>query len=229
MTRAAVCSRRLSSGLLCALAFGLGCAHTPGAPTSMTPERAERRLLVLESEFAEFVADPLILSRDGHPLEPDQALVELDLRIAALESLRLRYLDLLRPGSTHRQRVVAMVRMAELHLDLGARIRRLPYPTGATEEEMRTFDERLSRAALPLEATGLGILRQVVDYTAREGIDGRFVRRARLYLALHDGAPGALERGELMALRHELAEPQPFPAPRRLLETGRVGQRASRR
>lgn len=215
---------RLSAALL-ALAL-LGCAHGPGRP-ALTPDRAERRLLVLEREFAEFTGESLVASPEGLQLEPEEALAELDKRIAELEGLRLRYLDLLGEGATDRQRVVAMVRIAELHLDLGARVRRLPYPADLPAGERPAFDERLSRMALPLEAVGLGVLRQVLDYAERRSVDGRFVRRARLYLALHDEGV-SLTRADLEALRRELKAVTAYAAPRRLLEVGRVGQRASR-
>lgn len=208
-----------------AIPLASGCAHAPSA--ELSAQRAERRLLVLEEEFSEFIARDLARSEDGARLDPDEAIHELDQHIARLQALRLRYLDLVGEGSSDRQRVVAMVRIAELHLDLGARVRRLPYPADATVEQMVAFDERLGRIATPLEAVGYGVLRQVDDYADRRRFDGRFVRRAHLYLALHQD--GSLHRRELVTLRAELARSAPYGAPRRLLEAGRVGQRASRR
>lgn len=205
-----------------------GCA-TPSGKAARDERLAERRLLVLEEEFADFTARRLDRSDEGEPLGAFETLAEVDKETARLEGLRLRYLDLLGPHANDRQRVVAMVRIAELHFDLGARIRRLPYPPSATPAEQRAYDERLARLAAPLEAVGRGVLDQVLDYAERRGFDGRFVRRARLYAALHGEPPRALDEAELRALRHELARPAPYGAPRRLLETGRVGQRASRR
>lgn len=221
---------RLAALLLLALsaALPLGCATTDGG--KVADERlAERRLLVLEEEFADFTARRLDVSEEGEPLAPEESLPEVEKEIARLEGLRLRYLDLLGPNATDRQRVVAMVRIAELHFDLGARVRRLPYPTGASPAEMQAFDERLARVASPLDAVGRGVLDQVLDYADRRGFEGRFVRRARLYAALHGEPPRALDDYELRALHHELGRAAPYGAPRRLLEVGRIGQRASRR
>jgi hypothetical protein len=203
------------------------CAH-PGAPPS--PERrVERRLLVLEEDFAEFTSRQLDRAPDQEPLTPSESFAEIEVQVARLEALRLRYLDLLAQGADDRQRVVAMVRIAELHLDLGARVRRLPYPPDATAAARRGFDERLSRVALPLEAVGYGVLYQVLEYADRQRFEGRFVRLAQLYVSLHQGAGQPLAEGDVRALRAELEREGPFRAPRRLLEAGRVGQRASRR
>jgi hypothetical protein len=214
-----------SSLLILFAAAVVGCAHAPGQPQDS--QLFERKLLVLEQDFAEFTAKQLELGEDDERLGPEATLAELDKHIAELERLRLRYLDVLSEGSSDRQRVVAMVRIAELHLDLGARVRRVDYPADSTPASMRAFDERLGRVATPLEAVGYGVLTQVVDYAERRRFDGRFVRRARLYTALHSEA--ALSDGDLRALHLELRRPAPYGAPRRLLEAGRVGQRASRR
>ena len=219
-------SFRLFPWLLISAAITLaGCAHIPDVQSDA--RQAERRLLVLEGEFSEFTAADLTLGDDGNRLDPAEALADLDRHNARLESLRLRYLDLVGEGSDDRQRVVAMVRIAELHLDLGARIRRLPYPRDATAGQMRAYDDHLGRIATPLEAVGYGVLSQVVDYAERRLFDGRFVRRARLYLGLH--RDGSLDRGEIVTLQSELSRAAPYGAPRRLLGAGRVGQRASRR
>jgi len=211
--------------LVAAALSAAGCAHVPD--TQSDARQTERRLLVLEGEFSEFTAADLARSEEGLPLDPAEALADLDRHNARLESLRLRYLNLVGEGSDDRQRVVAMVRIAEPHLDLGARIRRLHYPRDATVEQMRAYDDQLGRIATPLEAVGYGVLGQVVDYAERRRFDGRFVRRARLYLGLH--RDGSLSRGEIVTLRSELSRTAPYGAPRRLLGAGRVGQRASRR
>lgn len=193
-------------------AAGLGgCAHTERAGSDAL---SQRRLLVLERDFAAFVARPLAGPED------------IEDETASLEALRLDYLDVLSRAEHPRDRLLCLLRIAELHLDLGARIRRVPYPPGATEGEMRAFDEALSQDALPLEAVGRGVLAQAVDYAETHHLDGRFVRRARLYRSLHGGE--TLDADELAWLRRELVD-RSFGAPRTLLEAGRIGQRAARR
>lgn len=186
-----------------------GCASAPP-----TRELSQRRILVLERDFAVFTARGL------------QAREDVEDQTAALESLRLEYLDVLARAAHPRDRLLCLMRIAELHLDLGARVRRLPYPAGATNDEKARFDEALSQDALPLEAVGRGVLAQALDYADAHGLDGRFVRRARLYRSLHAGDPLVAE--EIKWLRSELAD-RSFGAPRTLLEAGRVGQRAARR
>jgi hypothetical protein len=189
--------------------LGTACAHAP-----TPPELSARRLLVLERDFAAFTSRPL-RSIDG--IEP---------ATAALEALRLDYVDTLSRAESPRDRLLCLVRIAELHLDLSARIRRIPYPRGTSEVERRAFDDVLSQEALPLEAIGRGVLAQAIDYADTHGVDGRFVHRARVYRALHAGE--ILDRDELRWLRRELAD-RTFGAPRTLLEAGRIGQRAARR
>lgn len=188
---------------------GLGCATA--APAR---ELSQRRILVLERDFSSFTSRQL------------QAREDVEDQTAALESLRLEYLDVLTRAEHPRDRLLCLVRIAELHLDLGARVRRLPYPSGAGDDEKARFDEALSQDALPLEAVGRGVLAQALDYADAHGLDGRFVRRARLYRTLHAG--DTLVAEELKWLRRELAD-RTFGAPRTLLEAGRVGQRAARR
>lgn len=206
---------RAASALAAALAL-LGMLGLVGCATVDRREQAlsSRRLLLLERDFSSFVAAPLATWQD------------VETETAALERLRLQYLDVLAKADSARDRMVCLVRIAELHLDLGARVRRLPYPRGALRSERAAFDERLSQEALPLEAVGRGVLAQAIDYADTHGLDGRFVRRARLYRSLHGGAPLAAE--ELAWLRSELRD-RSFGAPRTLLEAGRVGQRAARR
>ncbi len=136
-------------------------------------------------------------------------------------------------SSTERDRLLALLRLAELHLDASARIRRVPYPkTSSSPVSAAAFDQQLSARALPLEATGLSLLEQIVqrgdDVGIAEdaGVDGRFVRRARLYLRLHTEA--RLEPEDVDVLRAELLATT-YRAPRSLLDTGRIGQRAARR
>jgi hypothetical protein len=105
-------------------------------------------------------------------------------------------------------------------------VRRLPYPAGSSSAAKARFDAQLSQAALPLEAVGLGVLAQAIDYADTHGLDGRFVHRARLYRALHAGAP--LDATEVAWLRRELVD-RSFGAPRTLLDAGRLGQKAARR
>ena len=213
------CARALSFVFAACL---LGCATTDA---STTPDRSARRLVVLERDFVAFTARKLTVGDDGQAVDPFRG---VDDAVADLERLRLDYLDALSSASGDDARVHALVRIAELHLDLGARIRRLPYPTGATVDEQRAFDERLSRLALPLEAVGFGVLAQAEE-TARIGaVDTRFARRARLYLALHD-QDRPLLRDDVETLKKELGARGAYAAPKTLLEAGRLGQRAARR
>lgn len=205
----------VAAAALAGAVTSVGCASSPAS----APARAahdplsQRRLLVLERDFAAFTARAL--------RGPD----DVEEQTAALEALRLDYLDVLARAAHPRDRLLCLVRIAELHLDLGARIRRLPYPVGASDDEKARFDEALSQDALPLEAVGRGVLAQALDYADQHGLDGRFVRRARLYRTLHAG--DALDTDEIKWLRRELAD-RTFGAPRTLLEAGRVGQRAAR-
>lgn len=172
-----------------------------------------RRLRALERQFHAFVATPLRQESD------------VEAAIAELESLRLDYVDALTAASSERERVQALVRLAELHLDLSARIRRVPYPDTSSRG---AFDARLSSWALPLEATGISVLQQVSERAddTRAGADDRFVKRARLYLHLHTSTH--LTAADVDVLRDELVASD-FRAPRSLLDTGRIGQRAARR
>jgi hypothetical protein len=196
--------------LLGALSTTLSACATP-RPTHAHHDA--RRLRALERQFHAFVAVPLRSESDVEPA------------IAALEALRLDYVDALTAAATERERLQALVRLAELHLDLSARIRRVPYP----DEDAATFDARLSSWALPLEATGTSVLQQVVSRAVEVGAalnDDRFVKRARLYLHLHTSTH--LTNDDIDVLRDELVAVD-FRAPRSLLDAGRIGQRAARR
>ncbi|MBM4283154.1 MAG: hypothetical protein FJ137_21205 [Deltaproteobacteria bacterium] len=148
--------------------------------------------------------------------------------VARLEAIRLDWLDVVGRADgprASRDRLLALLRLAELHLDLAARVRRVPYPVGTDDAGRGAFDAELSRIALPLEATGQGMLAQALARAARDGVDGRFVRRARLYQRLHGGRP--IDDDDVRALHDELAATT-FRAPATLLQVDRVGQRASR-
>ena len=187
------------------------CAH---APVDQAPPLTVRRLAVLEHELHAFTGTPL------------RTLDDVERQLRTLEELRLSYLDALTNAVLPRDRILCLLRIAELHLDLGARVRRVPYPAGASEAERRRFDDVLSQQALPLEAVGRGVLAQAVDDATAHGVDDRFARRARLYQRIHAGE--SLDRADLTVLRDELAA-RTFVAPRTLLEAGRIGQRAARR
>jgi hypothetical protein len=191
------------------LLVGVGCA-TPTASSA----RDARRLRALEPGFAAFVSVRLGVVDDIEPV------------VARLEELRLEYLDALSASTTEKERLLALLRIAEAHLDVSARIRRIPYPAGLSTSARGAFDATLSARALPLEATGLSLLHQLVRRGDEAGIDGRFVQRARLYLRLHGDAH--LADADLEALRLELTASS-FRAPRTLLDAGRIGQRAARR
>jgi hypothetical protein len=196
--------------VVAALGAALGCAHVESASDPLS----QRRMLVLERDFAAFSARPIANPED------------IEQQTAALEALRLDYLDVLAKAELPRDRLLILLRIAELHLDLGARIRRVPYPAGSDDLEKRGFDEMLSQDALPLEAVGRGVLAQAIDYADTHGLDGRFVHRARLYRALANGE--SLSSDEIAWLQRELVD-RTFGAPRALLEAGRIGQRAARR
>ncbi len=191
----------------------VGCATTQVSQS----QKDARRLRALERSFYAFVAVKL------HNLE------EVEDATARLEQLRLDYLDALsEPNSDERDRLWALLRLAELHLDLSARIRRVPYQS-ADPAARAAFDATLSQRALPLEATGKGILEQIVQRAERAGVEGRFVARARLYLHLHpQEGRVALDDDDVVVLQQELMA-STVRAPRSLLEAGRVGQRAARR
>ncbi len=216
-------SSHLRTVLIVAL-LGGGAATGACATVPQPSERLEaRRLAVLERDFAAFTATRL---------DRGDALIGIDDAIADLERLRLEYLDVLEHAQDDDARVAAMVRIAELHLDLGARIRRIPYPQLASVLEQRAFDERLSAQAMPLEAVGIGVLAQAEETALRKGVDSRFARRARLYLALHESTGSDardLSRDDVETLKKELAARGVYAAPRSLLEAGRIGQRAARR
>lgn len=195
--------------VLCGLLVGVGCA----TPTT-SAARDARRLRALEPEFSAFVASRLVAIDDVEPA------------VARLEELRLEYLDALSASTTEKERLLALLRIAEAHLDVSARIRRIPYPAGLSSSARPAFDAALSARALPLEATGLSLLQQIVRHSDDAGLDGRFVQRARLYLRLH--ADHHLGDDDLDVLRLELTASS-FRAPRSLLDAGRIGQRAARR
>lgn len=207
---------RVSVAMLAMSVAGInvGCV-TPAATQS---QRDVRRLRALERSFYAFTATRL------------QALDDIEGATSALEQLRLDYVDALAdPSSAERDRLLALLRLAELHLDLSARIRRMPYPAGLDESQQRQLDVQLSALALPLEATGQGVLLQLIQRAERAGVDGRFVKRAWLYLHLHAHVGDILlDEGDVSVLRAELVATS-FRAPRTLLEAGRVGQRAARR
>jgi len=108
------------------LLVGVGCA-TPTASSA----RDARRLRALEPGFAAFVAVRLGAVDDIEPV------------VARLEELRLEYLDALSASTTEKERLLALLRIAEAHLDVSARIRRIPYPTGMSASASGAFDATL--------------------------------------------------------------------------------------
>lgn len=194
-------------GALSSATLTLACASS----TQAVARHDTRRLRALERQFHAFVATPLRQESD------------VETAIAALEALRLDYVDALAAAGSERERVQALVRLAELHLDLSARIRRVPYPDTSSRG---AFDARLSSWALPLEATGISVLQQVAEQVDVAESNDRFVKRARLYLHLHTSTH--LTADDVEVLRSELVASD-FRAPRSLLDTGRIGQRAARR
>jgi hypothetical protein len=210
------------------LILSVGCIHSGSLPPNAGT--VEKQLLLLEQDFAQFVAAKLSYAGAASGENQSSILASCESEVRKLESLRLRYLDLVAVSRSHRHRVTAMTRIAELHLDFGARIRRIAYPDSLQSTvELDLFEKKLASAALPYEAIGLGILRQIDDFATRRQLSGRMVQRAQLYLALHDSSSSVLMPSHFVTLRHELSTGGPFRAPRRLLETGRIGRRAERR
>lgn len=216
--------------LSCLAVSAAGCVH----PSTTDARHAgathlQRKLLVLEGETSTFWSRSL--SDDGPPSHA-QTKAAIERETKALERLRMRYLDLLGEAEADRDRVLVMLRLAELHLDLGARIRRADYPHDATDAERAAFDAFLSKKALPLEATAHGLIAQVLDFSRRRGIESEWVERAELYARLHgprSDRAGPLGPLWLPILEREWSQRGPYAAPRRLLEAGRIGQRAARR
>ena len=206
---------RLSRLLVMTTALA-GAVFTGACATSatVTQQADARRLRVLERSFHSFVATPL------------ERVADVERATATLERLRLEYLDALAKTHEERERLLALTRLAELHLDLSARIRRVPYPGELNVDDRGSFDRGLSARALPLEATGLSLLRQVLERGEATAVDNRAVKRARLYLRLHTAE--ALTPEDLDVLQRELVAVS-WRAPRSLLDTGRIGQRAARR
>ncbi len=200
------------------------CASTPDHAGNA--RAAKHKVLVLEDRFSRFVSAPLDRDEDGAPLAERDVFVRIEEATNRLQGLRLSYLDVVQDADRPQERVLALVRLGELHLDLASRIRRVPYPRDASATERAAFDRALSRRAVALEATGLGVLTQLVHYAGRMSYEDRFVRRARAYLALHSG--DRLDENMVATVRQELLQATMFPAPRRLLEPMRVGQRAAR-
>lgn len=217
-------------GLFLLSGIALACA----TPSASHRERSdpERRLRILERDFLAFTQRPLDVFVGASATELDAGLSGLDPWVSELESLRLRYLQIAGEGSTEPHRLIALLRIAEMHLDLGARIRRIPYPDAWPPSDFRKFDDTLSREALPLEIVGISVLEQVVDYAARippsVGEAANYVARCELYLMLHREADGRLDTEHLATLTRELLRKNEYPAPKTLLEAGRIGNRASR-
>ena len=205
-----------------------GCAHQ----THKGGQKAsvERQLLLLEADFVRFTTAQLTLNLTGTDPASVIVLRACESDVKALEALRARYLTVVSKAVTHEQRLLAMIRLAELHLDFGARLRRVAYPVSTVTDSQRAlFDQKLSNAALPYEAVGLGILNQIVRYSAERSLSGRMSRRADMYIALHTELGASLEPRHIQTLREELSAKGPYRSPRRLLETGRIGQWAARR
>ena len=69
-----------------------GCAH-PTRGGQVSEQTSERKLLVLESEFADFVAVRLDRDEDVGRASPVQMMATVERSTSRLESLRLRYLE----------------------------------------------------------------------------------------------------------------------------------------
>ncbi len=199
----------LQSVVAVMVAVTVGCAHAP------SPQQKDvRRLRALEMSFHDFTGAKL------------KSISDIEPQTARLEALRLDYLDALAETTGEGESVLALLRLAELHLDLAARIRRVPYPKELPQARRGAYDAMLSSRALPLEATGMSLLDSVIERGSELEAEGRFIARTRLYQRLAKGE--ALTDDDIELLRQELSA-QTYRAPRTLLDTGRLGQRAARR
>lgn len=195
---------------------------------SAAPASPDRVILSLEHDFARFVGHRLDVSLDDVPMRGESALVEVDRAERWLERLRLRYISLLVGDRTLEIRHLVLLRLAELHLDLAARVRRIPAAEGLDDVEQQRWSQRLVQRAVPLEGIGLGMLDQIARLPAGASSVERFRARAHLYTVLHGGDGSPLGPTEVATLRQELVRDGMFPAPRRLLEGRQVGRRAAR-
>jgi hypothetical protein len=188
--------------------FTLGCV------TVSTPVNTDDVFAAREAEFHALVGRPL------------RTFAEAEQALSELEAQRLKHAAALAATIDDERASLLLMRIAEMHLVIAARMRRLPYPvTPAWDTSAgslrQAFDRELAQLALPLEATGMGI----VDRMAARTDNSRFVHRARLYQRLHHRLP--LTVVELNTLRMERMS-LVYAAPQTLLETGRIGQRSAR-
>ena len=205
-----------------------GCVHDSKRTSRKTS--TERQLLLLEADFVRFTSTEIKMRKYQGNFKVLSVLNACENDVKNLESLRARYLALVGKAVTDQQRLLAMIRLAELHLDFGARLRRVDYPQATlTDAQRNRFDQKLSNAALPYEAVGLGILNQIIDYSTERNLSGRMTKRAHMYAALHGAPGGQLTRQHISTLKIELTAKGPYRSPRRLLETGRIGRWAARR
>ena len=215
--------RFIFSGFCFAIFFAGSCVHSV-QPRVTSDAQTRARLDRYELSFARFIEVNLNVDDMGEDRHP---LLGIEAERAKLQSLRLRYLRVLSEGSSDALRARAMVRIAELHLDLAARIRRAEYPKDKGSESKAEFDGLLAQKAAPLEAVGLGVLRQLQHDIAHRESTAAYLKRASLYLVLHqnDAPLTALDRA---SLQKELRDRGPGAAPLRLLSRGRLGLRSAR-
>jgi|GEM_PF-1107508 len=211
-----------------------GCQHATS--TQRSRATAQQRVQHLESSFQKFIS--VRFDDDNRRLRSVQGAYEVERK--KLERLRMRYLDVVRDARDERVQLLAMMRVAEMHLDLAARVRRIPYPS--TSSDKGAFDDQLSRWALPLEAVGMGILHQMAPTSAvatrpSSSTPKRTLhalptardlrQRATLYLAMHEERR-PLTTGERNDVRAIAAQRSRFAPPSRLVGVGRLGQRSAR-
>ncbi len=217
-------SSRLRTAVSTTLALGL-VACTPAQATGLaTPiENATfEALIALEPGFQDFVNTEIQVS------SPAASLDGLEQQIDHLVRLRDDYLGVILAYPRNGYSALALVRVAELHLDLAARARALPPPEDATADNARAFYEITEVYAVPLEEAGLMLLRQVERASFHQVMAEPWVERAQLYLLLHDPQLGPRDHRRTASLRRRaLADPR-FGPPRRLLDTGKLLPRAAR-
>jgi hypothetical protein len=198
---------RFWAALLLCGATTIGCAGLTTTPAR--PARADALTEKLEPSFVALVAQ--------RPRNIDEA----ERFVASIELLRSQYVVAIGRATDDNDRAWLLLRVAELHLHGAARVRRIRYASGIDRD---AFDATLSSLALPLEATGSGVLQQLIS-RGDALADERPLERARLYLSFLAG--DSLDAGERQVLLDELRATR-RKAPRTLLEAGRLGQRAAR-
>ncbi|MFH1811242.1 MAG: hypothetical protein ABIJ09_21060 [Pseudomonadota bacterium] len=179
-------------------------------------------LVDLEPHFQAFIGTPIVAR------SPARCLDNLENEMLRMVDLRDRYLEVLLTHPRNAYSALALVRVAELHLDLAARARALPAPLDASADEATAFYEITEVYAVPLERAGLSLIEQVDKLGFYEPLAAPWVDRARLYLALHAAADHPSHVRVVRALKRRVALEPRFAPPSTLLDGDRLAPRAAR-